>query len=140
MTKHLRAPRALFIMFLVTLAIPIFSGCTFVQLFIPPAGLNILPPQDFNTAISKNDVLLVDVHTPAQAHIKGTDHLVPHDKVNEHLEQFPSDKETPIYLYCKTGHMANVAARTLFSQGYTNVYNLDGGAEAWKKAGFPVEE
>ena len=125
---------------LVTLAIPIFSGCSFVQLFVPPEGLNVLPAQDFNAAISKDDVLLVDVHTPEQAHIQGTDHLIPHKKLDEHLEKFPSDKATPIYLYCKTGHMVNVAARTLFSQGYTNVYNLEGGTEAWKEAGFSVEK
>lgn len=140
MTSHRRAPGILHMMFLATVAISIVSGCTFVQLFIPPEGLTVLPAQEFNAAISKGDVLVVDVHTPEQAHIKGTDHLVPHNKVNEHLEKFPSDKSTPIYLYCKTGHMVNIAARTLFSQGYTNVYNLEGGTEAWKEAGFSVEE
>ncbi len=140
MATHRRTPSTLHMMFLATLAFPIFSGCTFVQLFIPPEDLTVLPAQEFNAAISKGDVLLVDVHTPEQAHIKGTDHLVPHNKVAEHLDTFPSDKSTPIYLYCKTGHMVNVAARTLFSQGYTNVYNLEGGTKAWKKAGFTVDE
>ena len=140
MTTHRRTRGRFQMMLLVTLAIPVLSGCTFVQLFIPPEGLNVLPAQDFNAAISKGDVLLVDVHTPEQTHIKGTDHLVPHKKVAEHLEKFPSDKSTPIYLYCKTGHMGNVAARTLFSQGYTNVYNLEGGTKAWKEAGLSLEE
>ena len=140
MTTHRRTSGTLHMMFIDTVAISIFSGCTVVQLFIPPEDLTVLPAQEFNAAISKGDVLVVDVHTPEQAHIKGTDHLVPHNKIGEHLEKFPSDKSTPIYLYCKTGHMVNVAARTLFSQGYTNVYNLEGGTEAWKEAGFSVEE
>ena len=138
MTSYRRSRRTLHLMFLATLTTSIFSGCTFVQLFIPPDGLNVLPAKEFNAAISKGDVLLVDVHTPEQAHIKGTDHLIPHDKVAEHLDEFPSDKSTPVYLYCKTGHMVNVAARTLFSQGYTNVYNLEGGTKAWIEAGFSV--
>ena len=141
MTAHRRTHRTLHMMLLTTLlAIPIFSGCTFIQLFIPPEGLNVLPAQDFNAAVSNGDVLLVDVHTPEQAHIKGTAHLIPHKKLAEHLEKFPSDKSTPIYLYCKTGLMVNVAARTLFAQGYTTVYNLEGGTDAWKAAGFAVEE
>ena len=107
---------------------------------MPPDGLTVLPAEDFNAAISKGDVVLIDVHTPEQAHIKGTDHLIPHKKLAEHLEKFPSKKLTPVYLYCKTGHMVNVAARTLLSQGYTNVYNLEGGTKAWKEAGFAVEE
>ena len=140
MAIHCRTRKTLHRLFLATLAVFIVSGCSFVQLFIPPDGLTVLPAQDFNTAIAKGDVVLIDVHTPEQAHIKGTDHLIPHKKLAEHMEEFPSDKSTPIYLYCKTGHMVNVAARTLLSQGYTNVYNLEGGTEAWKEAGFSVEE
>jgi rhodanese-related sulfurtransferase len=140
MTAHRKTHRTLHMLFVTTLTACIFSGCSFVQLFIPPDGLNVLPAKDFNAAISKGDVLLIDVHTPEQAHIKGTDHLIPHKKLAEHLEKFPSDKSLPVYLYCKTGHMVNVAARTLFSQGYTNVYNLEGGTKAWGKAGFTVDE
>ena len=128
------------VLILATITIATFSGCSVIQLFLPPEGLNVLPAQEFDAAISKGDVLLVDVHTPKQAHIKGTDHLLPHKNIAEHLEKFPSDKATPIYLYCKTGHMVNVAARTLLSQGYTNVYNLEGGTEAWKESGFAVEK
>ena len=127
-------------MVMLTLIPLIVSGCSVIQLAIPPEGLNILPAEEFNAAISKEDVLLIDVHTPEQAHIKGTDHLIPHNDIDQHLAKFPSDPSTPIYLYCKTGHMVNVAARTLFSEGYTNVYNLEGGTRAWEKAGYPVEE
>ena len=140
MTTHRRTAGNARMMLLVTLAIPLFSGCSLVQLFIPPDGLNVLPAQEFNAAISKGDALLVDVHTPEQPHIKGTDHLIPHNEVGQHLAKFPANTSTPIYLYCKTGHMVNIAARTLLSQGYTNVYNLEGGTDAWKDAGLPVEE
>jgi rhodanese-related sulfurtransferase len=36
--------------------------------------------------------------------------------------------------------MVNVSARTLFEHGYTNVYNLGGGTQAWLEAGFTGEE
>ncbi len=138
MTTHSTTPQLLHILLAILVSFT-FSGCTFVQLFIPPEGLTVLPATAFKAAIS-GDVVLIDVHTPEQVHIKGTDHLIPHKTLDEHLEKFPSDKSTPVYLYCKTGHMVNVAARTLLSQGYTNVYNLEGGTEAWKEAGFSVEK
>jgi hypothetical protein len=71
---------------------------------------------------------------------KGTDHFIPYDEVGQHLASFPARRSTPIYLYCKSGRMVNVSARTLFEHGYTNVYNLGGGTQAWLEAGFTGEE
>ena len=39
-------------------------------------------------------------------------------------------------MYCKTGHMVYVAARTLYKHGYTIIYNLDGGTVVWEDAGY----
>ncbi len=140
MTRHPRITAILKFMLLCAVVVPSLSGCSFIQLFLPPDGLTVLPASEFSDAVTQKDVLLIDVHTPEQAHIQGTDHLIPHTEMASHLDKFPSDKSTPIYLYCKTGHMVNVAARTLLSEGYTNVYNLEGGAEAWKEAGYTVKE
>jgi len=50
-----------------------------------------------------------------------------------------TDKNTPILAYCRTGGRSSLAADTLMKMGYTEVYNMNGGFNAWKKAGFPVE-
>ncbi len=102
-------------------------------LLISPAGLIQLTPEEFQKHIDEEDVFLVDVHTPEQTHLEGTDYLIPFNKIKENLEKFPEDKNTPIYLYCKTGHMANVAARTLLEEGYTTVYNMADGMVSWEK-------
>ena len=114
----------------------LLSGCGFSK----PENLKMIGPHELKTLMDHNDILLVDVHVPEQNHIKGTDQFVPFYRVEKYLDKFSQNKSDPIYLYCKTGLMANWAARTLFDLGYTNVYNLDGGIEAWKKSGLPVDE
>ena len=49
-------------------------------------------------------------------------------------------RETKIVLYCRSGSMSAIAARTLVAAGYTNVWNLDGGMNAWRALGYPVVE
>ena len=44
-----------------------------------------------------------------------------------------------LILYCSTGERSAMAAATLRSMGYRDVRVLDGGIEAWKREGLPVE-
>ncbi len=108
-------------------------------LFAKPDELTMLTPQELHQIMQKKDVFLVDVHVPEQHHIKGTDLFVPFHKINKNLDKFPKDKRTPIYLYCKSGPMGNAAAKTLFESGYQEIYNLQGGKDAWLDAGYGVK-
>lgn len=49
------------------------------------------------------------------------------------------DKTKPVYVYCKAGGRSGRAAEMLSSLGY-EVYDLDGGMDAWKAAGKSVEK
>ena len=49
------------------------------------------------------------------------------------------DPERRLILYCSTGERSAMAAATLRSMGYQDVRVLDGGIEAWKRQGLPVE-
>ena len=109
-------------------------------MFMKPEALNIIPSHDLHQLMEKEDVFLVDVHIPEQDHIIGTDLFVPFHKIEENLNKFPKDKETPIYLYCESGPMGNYAARTLLKAGYLNIYNLEGGTHAWKDSGYSFKK
>ncbi len=47
--------------------------------------------------------------------------------------------ETRIFLYCRSGKRAALAAQTLESMGFEQVFSLEGGYKAWREAGLPVE-
>ncbi|MCZ7538689.1 MAG: rhodanese-like domain-containing protein [Anaerolineae bacterium] len=42
-------------------------------------------------------------------------------------------------MICNSGNRSRVAAEALIRLGYSQVYNVDGGIQAWRKAGLPVE-
>ncbi|MFA6162557.1 MAG: rhodanese-like domain-containing protein [Methylobacter sp.] len=113
----------------------IVTGCTFQK----PDYLKVITPAELNRIMQNEDIFLVDVHTPEQRHIKGTDLFVPYNEIEKYKNKFPEDKNTAIYLYCEGGPMGNAAARSLYELGYRNLTNLEGGAKAWRKNGFNFE-
>jgi thiosulfate sulfurtransferase len=72
----------------------------------------------------------------AAAHISGAQHLD-----NASLAQFINtvDYDEPIIVCCYHGISSLSAANYLISQGFTQVYSLEGGFEAWRNAGFNSE-
>ncbi len=113
----------------------IFTGCMFLQ----PDYLTVISPEKLNKIMQNEDVFLVDVHTPKQRHIKGTDVFIPYNEVEKFEDKLPENKATPIYIYCEGGPMGNAAARSLYALGYKNLFNLEGGEKAWRNAGLPLE-
>jgi rhodanese-related sulfurtransferase len=113
----------------------ILTGCQFQK----PDYLKMLSPAELHQIMQNEDIFLVDVHMPQQRHIKGTDLFIPYNEIEQYKDKFPGDKNTAIYLYCEGGPMGNAAANALHELGYQNLFNLEGGARAWKKAGFDFE-
>ncbi|NOT10515.1 MAG: rhodanese-like domain-containing protein [Methylococcaceae bacterium] len=111
------------------------TGCMFQK----PDYVKMISAAELNRIMQKEDIFLVDVHVPKQRHIKGTDHFIPFNEIDKYKDALPKDKNTAIYLYCERGPMGNAAARSLYELGYRNLSNLEGGTDAWKKAGLDFE-
>jgi rhodanese-related sulfurtransferase len=59
------------------------------------------------------------------------------DLENRHSEL---DHDKPIYVMCRTGRRSAEAQKKLKALGFTNVINVVGGLEAWKKEQLPLEK
>lgn len=80
---------------------------------------------------------LVNVHVPDQGSLPNTDVSIPFDQIKSSLDKLPG-KNAPIVIYCRSGGMSVQVAATLAAAGYTRIYDLKGGFNAWKAAGHDL--
>ena len=86
------------------------------------------------------DYVLVDVREAdeyAEGHLPGTIHVPLSEFQTRYTE---IGKEKPIVLVCARGGRSAQAAEFLGAQGYTDLYNLEGGTMGWIQQGLPVEK
>ena len=94
---------------------------------------------ELNAMLANKDFVLINVHIPFDGNIAGTDKSIPYDEIGQDLSLLPAGKNTKIVLYCRSGHMSAIAAQVLVKLGYSNIWNLDGGMQAWQQAGFEIQ-
>ncbi len=95
-----------------------------------------LESDEFEEFVESDNVFIINTHTPYIGEIEGTD-LIAKDWQNiaSYEDQLPENKNAPIGVYCRSGSMSSSAASQLIDLGYTNVYNLEGGMNAWRDSG-----
>ncbi len=101
-----------------------------------------LSAEEFEMGVTKDSVQILDVRTPAEyagGHIKNT--LLANWNDSKEFERRIGfiDKKKPVYVYCLAGGRSAAAAEKMRGMGFTNVYELKGGINAWKAANKKLE-
>ncbi|MDQ1488984.1 MAG: hypothetical protein QOJ23_1498 [Actinomycetota bacterium] len=60
------------------------------------------------------------------------------DPISAHRLAAVTDHDREIVVMCSEGYASSLVAATLVELGYTSAADLDGGFQAWAKAGLPV--
>ena len=93
-----------------------------------------MDPAAFATAI-EGDRYTINVHIPNEGSLPATDLTLPYNEIEQRAGELPVNKNTPLAIYCMTGHMSAIAGQTLTDLGYTDIVELNGGMEAWQASG-----
>ncbi|WP_263261141.1 thiosulfate sulfurtransferase GlpE [Pseudomonas sp. RIT-PI-S] len=89
-------------------------------------------------SLREQGAVVVDIRDPqtfANAHISQSRHL---DNVSLHDFITQADLDAPLVVVCYHGNSSQAAAAYLASQGFSDVYSLDGGFELWRQT-YPAD-
>jgi rhodanese-related sulfurtransferase len=92
--------------------------------------------------INRQDAVVVDVREPAEfrsGHIPNARNI-PLGQIADKAKDLDKLKAKPLLLSCQTGARSAQAAATLMRAGFTDVYNLSGGMNAWQQANMPLQK
>ena len=64
--------------------------------------------------------------------------LVPMSTLADRVETLPKDR--PLLVMCAAGRRSMVVAEFLGRHGFDSVTNVEGGIDAWQRAGLPVSD
>jgi len=83
---------------------------------------------------------VIDVREPHEysaGHVPSAS-LIPVNSVYARREELPKDKD--LIFVCAVGQRSALAAEMAAAAGLTRLFNLEGGTDAWLKAGMPAEK
>lgn len=99
--------------------------------------------EEFYKGIQKEGTQLVDVRTLNEynkGHIKDAVLIDFFENNFKEISTKKLDKKKPVYLYCRSGGRSARAAKIYKDAGFTKVYNLLGGINAWYAKGLKIEK
>lgn len=99
-----------------------------------------MSPTEAVLLINRDNALVLDVRDDAEfaaGHITDARHI-PFAQLEERIGELRKFKDKPVLVNCQAGARGAKACDVLQKQGFTKVYNLQGGLNAWQQAKLPV--
>jgi hydroxyacylglutathione hydrolase len=108
----------------------------------PMASVRLIEPRALAERIGANGAAprVIDVRGRSEwnhGHLPAATHIHLGDVVEKTARMKHDD---PIVVHCQSGTRSSIAASLLMAGGFTDVTNLAGGFDAWRKAGLPVSK
>ena len=105
-------------------------------------GYKTVSPAQLTDLINKESALLIDVSAQAEyerGHILGAKHVAmsQFDPENKLLAKA---KELSVAVVCRTGQQSSEAAKRLHKAGFSKVFWLNDGVNAWMQADLPLSK
>ena len=101
-----------------------------------------LQPYDFHiTYLLDDNSILIDVREffeYKKSRIHGALNIPSSGNLEMSADSIEKDKS--LFFYCSSGFRSKRVANYFSEHGFTKVYNLDGGINAWQKETMPVEK
>lgn len=100
----------------------------------------VITPLKAVMLINEEDAAVVDVREPhewKEGHIPNA-FLVSLGELEEKIPKLIADRNRPIVVTCQMGTRTPAACRKLTEMGYTRVYFLKGGMQAWEDENLPI--
>ena len=119
-------------------ATPIPTLAFGTPVILPYGQYTDISVDDLKGMLAHKDFVLINVTTPPDGVIAGTDLSIPYDQIDQNTSKLPGDKKALIVVYCRSGRPSGIASAALVKLGYTRVLNLVGGLDAWQKAGYTI--
>ncbi|MEE8291422.1 MAG: VTT domain-containing protein [Candidatus Tectomicrobia bacterium] len=105
----------------------------------------VLTPVQLHERFERGDDLWVlDVRNPDEisgplGHISGA-RVIPVAELEAHWAELEPERDRPVAVVCKTDKRSRQAVQWLITRGFTQVYLVVGGMEAWRAADLPVQQ
>lgn len=113
------------------------AGCAGTEQDSATPTRTLVDPAVFEAAIAEPETVTINVHTPDEGSIAGTDLAIPFDSLERRKSELPA-VSTPLAVYCRSGRMSAEAVKTLKALGYQDVVELRGGMIAWADSGRQI--
>jgi len=91
-------------------------------------------------ALQSSGALLIDVREAgeyAAGHAPGST-LIPLGQLQQRLVEIAGHENQPVAVICRSGSRSAQAVKILEQAGFSAAVNVEGGMNAWQKAGLPV--